>query len=206
VHRLLHLIAGLLVAGLLIVPVSGAEDHPIPDEYVYCTVCHGTLFKGNVATRAPKLTGLSAWYMESQLQAFRDGLRGRHTEDLPGLEMRPMAEMLSEIQVSRISQLIADLPSREQKKRNVATTQRGQQLYATCTACHGADGRGNQQLKAPNLVVQDSWYLITQLSNYRNNIRGTEDNDTTGMQMRNASSTLLSDQDVATVVAYIKSL
>jgi len=186
--------------------IKAVENHPIPEAYVYCTVCHGVLFKGNAATRAPKLTGLSAWYIESQLRAFRNGSRGHRAEDLAGLEMRPMAEMLTEKQISHVSRLIADLPSVEQNDSYSNTSKHGQQLYASCSVCHEADAKGNQSLGAPNLATQDSWYLITQLNNYRNSIRGAENTDIMGIQMRNASSVLKSDQDVADVVIYIKSL
>jgi len=205
-HRLSQLLPGLLFLCIFIVDTTAAEDHPIPDEYVYCTVCHGTLFKGNIATRAPKLTGLSAWYIESQLLAFRNGKRGNHVKDLAGLEMRPMAEMLSRNSVSRVSKLISALPSGLSIDTAATSNDRGQYLYNSCGACHGADGRGSQQLNAPNLVVQDSWYLTTQLNSYRHNIRGINDNDITGLQMLNASSILTSDQDVMDTVAYIKSL
>ena len=191
---------------MIVGQATAAEDHPIPDTYVYCTVCHGVLFKGNAATNAPKLTGLSAWYIKAQLKAFRNGLRGHHAEDLAGLEMRPMAEMLSEEGVIHVSRLIAALPSGSSSDRARDKETGAQQLYTTCGVCHGTDGKGNQQLKAPNLVVQDSWYLITQLNNYRNNIRGTEANDTLGIQMRNASTSLKSDQDVLDIVSYIKSM
>jgi cbb3-type cytochrome c oxidase subunit III len=196
----------LILSCLFMLQNVFAEDHPIPNEYVYCTVCHGTLFGGNSATAAPKLTGLSAWYIESQLRAFKDGLRGTHGEDLAGLEMRPMAEMLSEKILSHVSQLVATLPNKNQRDNPGKITERGQQLYAGCSACHGADGRGNQQYAAPNLVTQNSWYLTTQINNYRNKLRGTLDRDIPGRQMRTATSVLNNEQDVIDVVAFIKSM
>jgi cytochrome c553 len=198
--------ATLILSCLFMLQNVFAEDHPIPNEYVYCTVCHGTLFGGNSATAAPKLTGLSAWYIESQLRAFRDGLRGTHGKDLAGLEMRPMAEMLSEKALSHVSQLIANLPNQKPANPPDKITEGGQQLYAGCSACHGADGRGKQQFAAPNLVTQDSWYLITQLNNYRNNLRGIQDKDIPGRQMRSASSALKNEQDIVDVVAFIQSI
>ncbi len=204
--RLIRFSRMLVLSFLVTQQTVYADDHPIPDEYVYCTVCHGILFGGNVATAAPKLTGLSAWYIESQLRAFRDGLRGTHIEDLAGLEMRPMAEMLSEERLSQVSRLVATLPNQNQLDNPGKRTERGKQLYSGCGACHGADGRGNQQFAAPNLVTQDSWYLIKQLNNYRNNIRGTQDRDIPGRQMRSAVSGLESEQDLIDVVSFIQSM
>ena len=35
----------------------------------------------------------------------------------------------------------------------------GQALFATCTACHGAQAEGNRELNAPKLSGQAGWYL-----------------------------------------------
>ena len=40
-----------------------------------------------------------------------------------------------------------------------ADSGRGEALYATCVACHGADGAGNAALNSPALAGQDAAYL-----------------------------------------------
>ncbi|MDX1555861.1 MAG: cytochrome c oxidase subunit II, partial [Xanthomonadales bacterium] len=79
----------------------------------------------------------------------------------------------------------------------------GQALYAVCSACHGAEGEGNQAVNAPKLAGQERTYLERQLHNYKNGIRGTAEGDTLGQQMVGMAATLVDDQAVRDVVAYI---
>jgi cytochrome c oxidase subunit 2 len=82
----------------------------------------------------------------------------------------------------------------------------GQALYATCAACHGSQGEGNQELKAPKLSGQDSWYLARQLKNYKERIRGSHEDDINGQQMAAMAATLVDEMAIKNVVAYIKTL
>lgn len=79
---------------------------------------------------------------------------------------------------------------------------KGKQLYQVCAACHGADGRGNPDTMAPQLAGQHGFYLTTQLKNFRDGIRGSDERDTMGAVMKPMAASL-SDQDIADVVAYI---
>ena len=58
----------------------------------------------------------------------------------------------------------------------------GKALYPVCTACHGAQGQGNQAMNAPKLAGQESWYLIKQMQLFQNDARGTAPGDMQGMQ------------------------
>lgn len=87
-----------------------------------------------------------------------------------------------------------------------ADLKKGVQLFNTCVACHGQNAKGNQSLGAPSLVNQDDWYLIRQLENFKNGIRGTDPSDTQGTQMAAMAKLLDSPEKVASVVAHIKSL
>ncbi|RMF59701.1 MAG: cytochrome c oxidase subunit II [Calditrichaeota bacterium] len=82
--------------------------------------------------------------------------------------------------------------------------ERGKQLFATCVACHGEKGAGNIQFKAPSIAGQESWYLRTQLMNFRKGVRGTSPLDTSGLTMRPMALTLPDEQAVEDVIAYIK--
>lgn len=82
----------------------------------------------------------------------------------------------------------------------------GQALYAVCSACHGAQGEGNQAVNAPKLAGQEWTYLERQLHNYKNGIRGSAEGDTLGQQMAGMSATLPDDKAVRDVVAYIQTL
>jgi cytochrome c oxidase subunit II len=64
--------------------------------YATCATCHGADGQGNAATNAPRLKGMSDWYMARQLGNFRDGMRGTHPQDLYGAQMALVAGMLAD--------------------------------------------------------------------------------------------------------------
>jgi cytochrome c oxidase subunit 2 len=64
--------------------------------FVTCAACHGADGRGIEATNAPRLQGMSDWYMVTQLKHFRDGVRGTHPQDLHGSQMALMAAMLND--------------------------------------------------------------------------------------------------------------
>lgn len=83
---------------------------------------------------------------------------------------------------------------------------KGKTLFATCGACHGANAEGLEALNAPKLAGQEEWYIIRQLENFKNGVRGANPKDTYGMQMAPMAQTLPDAQAMADVAAYIKSL
>lgn len=62
--------------------------------FAVCVACHGAHGEGTPALSAPRLTHLPAWYLRSQLQAYREGTRGQHPEDRQGQQMRQVAAEL----------------------------------------------------------------------------------------------------------------
>jgi cytochrome c oxidase subunit 2 len=81
----------------------------------------------------------------------------------------------------------------------------GQATFATCLACHGAQGEGNQLLNAPKLAGQPGWYLARQLDNFRHGIRGSSPTDTFGLQMV-AFASVLDETSTRNLIAYIGTL
>ena len=63
-----------------------------------CSICHGENALGNQALNSPRLAGMSDWYMVTQLQKFRTGLRGDHPEDIIGIQMVAFATLLPDEQ------------------------------------------------------------------------------------------------------------
>ena len=55
--------------------------------YTTCAYCHGAAGQGSWSTNAPRLAGMSDWYLARQLQQFRQGHRGRHPQDFHGAQM-----------------------------------------------------------------------------------------------------------------------
>ena len=62
--------------------------------WAVCSGCHGVKGQGNPQLGAPRLQGMSDWYLLSQLKAYRTGTRGSHPSDKLGKQMAPMAKML----------------------------------------------------------------------------------------------------------------
>jgi cytochrome c oxidase subunit 2 len=62
--------------------------------YTTCGACHGTRGEGIWATNAPRLAGMSDWYLARQLTNFQQGVRGAHAHDFPGAQMAQMASAL----------------------------------------------------------------------------------------------------------------
>jgi cytochrome c oxidase subunit 2 len=82
----------------------------------------------------------------------------------------------------------------------------GKALFAPCIACHGQNAEGNAVLNAPLLAGQEDWYLRRQLNYFKTAIRGADERDTFGLQMRPMAMILATDQAVEDVIAYINTL
>lgn len=188
-------------------PALADDDLPIPaDDLVYCTTCHGVQLMGNPITRAPRMSGLDAWYVENQLRAFKNGWRGAHESDPVGMEMQPMAAALSEKQIVAAASFVASTRSAAPAVTVSGDTEAGKLIYASCGACHGASGEGNETLGAPRLTGTNDWYLVTQLENYVNGSRGSHSDDIYGMQMRASAQLLTDEKAILDVVSYISTL
>lgn len=187
---------------------GNAPTAPADETFHLCMQCHGENGLGNQAVNAPSIAGLPQWYVEGQLTKFKAGGRGTHFDDLTGMQMRPMAMSLAtEDEIKTIAQYIAQLPAK--KPTPVVTggdAVKGKPLYAVCTACHQADGAGNEALKAPPLTHASDWYLVSSLKKFKAGVRGTNPLDVSGAGMRPMAQTLTSDQAVLDVVAYIVTL
>jgi cytochrome c oxidase subunit 2 len=83
---------------------------------------------------------------------------------------------------------------------------RGAALYATCSACHGPTGEGVQAIGGPALNHASDWYLVTQIKNYQQGIRGSDPRDVQGSAMRPMALTLPDEQAIKDVLAHIATL
>ncbi len=186
---------------------TAAELASGSDEFLYCTTCHGADGNGNPAIQAPKIAGMERWYVAAQLEAFRAGWRGTDAADVAGHEMRPVAVVLpNDETLAQAAEYVAAFTPSTPPVTVTGDATRGAALYATCAACHGADGHGSETLAAPALAGQSDWYLVTQLHNYRDGRRGTHEDDVHGATMRPLAAALVDDAAIVDVVAYINSL
>jgi cytochrome c oxidase subunit 2 len=94
----------------------------------------------------------------------------------------------------------------EMLERPVPDASAGQALYPVCSACHGAQGEGNEMLNAPKLAGQHGWYLKRQLQNFQHGLRGSDAGDTFGAQMAPMAATLVDEAAIDNIVAYITSM
>lgn len=199
------------ILGMMGAACSVAGPPPTPpatELFQLCQQCHGDKAQGNSLVNAPSIAGLPQWYIEAQLTKFKAGGRGTHFDDLTGMQMRPMAMSLaSEGEIKTIAQYVSALPV--QKPAPTLTggdPNKGKTLFAPCVACHQADGKGSEPLKAPPLTHANDWYLSASLRKFKLGVRGTNPKDISGATMRPMAQTLTDDQAVADVVSYIVTL
>jgi cytochrome c553 len=69
--------------------------------YLSCAACHGADASGNEMLASPALTGLNDWYLLTQLQNFKSGVRGSHPADTYGLQMKAAASLLTDEQAMK---------------------------------------------------------------------------------------------------------
>ncbi len=175
--------------------------------YATCAACHGAQAEGNLALNAPKLSGQEDWYLQRQLKHFKTGARGTHDKDVFGKMMAPMAATLADdAAIAHVSAYIETLPDSPAPATVKGNANRGQGRYVTCGACHGSDGRGIQAMNAPGLKGMSDWYLVTQLKNFKQGVRGAHPGDVYGPQMALISEILADDQAINDIVAYINTL
>jgi cytochrome c553 len=174
------------------------------NDFDYCLLCHGSNGNGNYGIRAPKLSGMEPWYLARQLENFAAGIRGAPSEDASGHEMMPVGlRVKQEAVLAAAVAWVGTLQSKKPVLTVSGNVAQGRQLYQACVACHGARGQGNAELQAPALASRSDWYLLTQLRNFKAGLRGADERDTLGAQMRAISTTLPDEQAITDVVAYI---
>lgn len=172
--------------------------------YGACAGCHGAQGEGNSTLNAPKLSGQGGWYLKRQLIYFKSGARGAHEQDVYGKQMAAMAATLKD--ETAIDDVVAyigtlpDAPAPDTLKNNAAE---GRNHYVTCGTCHGRNGRGMQATNAPRLAGMSDWYMVRQLANFKQRIRGAHSKDPYGPQMVSMAEILPDDKAMADVVAYI---
>ena len=74
--------------------VTGGDAVEGASQYNVCAYCHGKDGMGVQALNAPRVAGMSDWYLERQLHYFRDDVRGSHLQDYYGFQMGLMGQSL----------------------------------------------------------------------------------------------------------------
>jgi cytochrome c553 len=187
----------------------GAESPALRGQELFqnCLPCHQPDGSGNPAIGAPNIAGMPAWYVQEELNKFREGARGMEFDDIEGMRMRPVAaSLLGEEDVKLVAEYVQTMPQVREVPTLPGDPKAGAALFATCAACHGNKGEGNVTLKAPPLAGVADWYLATELRKYRRGVRGTSPLDREGHLMRPMAMTLPNEDAIRNVIAYIGTL
>lgn len=185
------------------------KGDPVAGQALYgtCAACHGANGEGNQALNAPKLAGQGAWYLKRQLQQFKVGARGAHSKDTFGKVMAPMAALLTDAAaIENVAAHMGTLPNKAAPATVKGDANKGKQRYVTCATCHGDAGQGIEATNAPRLKGMSDWYMVTQLRNFRDGIRGAHPQDMYGSQMALMAAMLRDEQAINDLVAYINAL
>lgn len=174
-----------------------------------CTACHGPTGLGNQAMNAPKLAGQEAWYIVKQMQLFQNNARGSAPGDMHGMQMAAMAkgpQLADEASLQNLAAYIATFPDEYPAPTVSGDVAAGKALYLVCAACHGANAEGVEAVAGPRLAGQSDWYMVSQIKKFKLGQRGYHNMDHGGRQMRPMVTTLVDDQAINDVVAYIATL
>ena len=83
---------------------------------------------------------------------------------------------------------------------------RGRDLFKTCVPCHGENGHGNLDLRAPAIAGLPEWYIVAELQKFKGGIRGSHPDDNEGHRMSPMARTLHNEGDLETVAKYVASM
>ncbi len=173
---------------------------------VVCAACHGTEGRGKPELQAPAIAGLPSWYVVEQVEKFRQGHRGTHPEDLPGVRMAVIARSLTPDQIDAAANAVAALPASPTEIIAGGDVERGRTIFAEiCMPCHRFNGQGERAFHSAPLVTLNPEYLRRSLNNYTREWRGAAPGDHYGRKMVNVASGL-SDRDIEDLVRYIGEL
>lgn len=112
-----------------------------------CAVCHGRDARGNRALGAPDLTD-SEWLHGGEGKAILTSiLEGRQGA------MPAFGATKSDREIRDLANYVLSLSGRTHDSLRAHF---GRPAFSACAACHGADGRGNTALGAPNLT-NNAW-------------------------------------------------
>ena len=131
----------------------------------YCVQCHGSDAKG--AKGFPNLTD-SDWLYGGDPKTIHTTIAGGRQGQMPAF-----GAAFGEEKVKDAANYVMSLSG---KKHDAERASRGKETFAAiCSACHGADGKGNQAVGAPNLTDNVWLYggtektIIETITNGRNN-------------------------------------
>lgn len=170
-----------------------------------CASCHQANGAGQAQAGFPRLAGINADYLVSQIEAFKNGTRKNPT-------MEPIAKALSPEEARAVAAYFAQqkIPVPPAPQVSPEVLQRGERLATrghwrdknlpACIQCHGPNGEGVGG-DFPMLAGQHASYIQAQLEAYKN---GTRKSDPLALMRTVAEK--LSAEDMQAVAAYFAGL
>lgn len=169
-----------------------------------CVTCHGAQGEGMPANGFPRLAGLNAGYLQTQLDAFANGRRANAM-------MTPIAQTLSADERAELARYYgtlsgagavatAPVPQPDSVGARLALKGRWSHGLPACVQCHGATGAGVGTV-FPALAGQSALYIENQLRGWQ---QGTRPPGPLGLMKAIASK--LSAADIRAVAAYFAAL
>lgn len=163
---------GPLYDKYLAMPVADVAKDPAAKEMgqrlylTYCMQCHGATAEG--AKGFPNLTD-NDWLYGGSPEKIKETLNKGRQGMMPAF-----GAAFGEEKVKDVANYVLQLAGR---KHNELRAQRGSTTYQqVCIACHGAEGKGNQDIGAPNLTDNVWLYgsaettIIETITNGRDNV------------------------------------
>ena len=159
-----------------------------------CAACHGSAARGNQLLGAPDLSD-SDWLYggdgKAILTSILDGRRG---------VMPPWGQALGEEGVDNVAAYVLSLSwGTPRGVADLLKANAGKKLFSACAACHGADGKGNQALGAPNLA-DSIWLYGGTPEAVKESIRNGRNGNMPAWRTR------LGDDDARVLASYVYSL
>jgi len=124
-----------------------------------CAACHGSDARG--AKGYPNLTDSDWLYGGTPDTVVATILKGRNGA------MPPLGPALGDAGVDEVANYVLTLSG---QKADATLAAAGKARFALCAACHGADGKGNIAVGAPNLT-DDIWLYGGSLADIKTSIR-----------------------------------
>jgi cytochrome c553 len=126
--------------------------------FTLCEVCHQPSAGGSPDGAIPNLAGQQRRYLEKRLALFRSGAR----EDTAMLVHPIFGDQHN---IAAVASYLSGLEANPNPVKGSGEHLRvGQELYAhICAACHGVDGRGEQEHRVPRIAGQHYPYLRRQI-------------------------------------------
>ncbi len=110
-----------------------------------CSVCHGSDAKG--AYGFPNLTD-NDWLYGGEPETIKTTIMHGRQAAMPAWK-----DVLGEAGIRNVAGYVRSLSGRDTPEGVEVDVEQGQKLFATnCVACHGAGGKGNHAMGAPNLT------------------------------------------------------